>query len=116
MKANKIAVGLMGLLLIGLMVPVVFANGNGNGEPGYTPGFWKHNIGVALGENPGGYSAFNDGTKLTATMLQGFADSIPVTLADAYAALSAKGPGMNTVRDGMANAFNTAAGYDPFVD
>jgi hypothetical protein len=116
MRTNKIALALTGVILMVLMVPPVFANGNGNGEPGYTPGFWKHNIGVSLGYNPGRYSAFSDGTKLTEVMLEGYADAIPVTLEEAYEALSAKGPGMDTVRADMANAFNTEAGYGPFVD
>lgn len=85
-------------------------------ETGYTPGFWKHNIGVALGYNNGAYSAFRDGTKLTAAMLQTYAATVGVTLQEAYAALTAKGPHMDTVRANMANAFNAAAGYGPFID
>lgn len=85
-------------------------------ETGYTLGFWKHNIGVALGYNPGAYSAFRDGTKLTAGMLEMYAATVGVTLPEAYAALRARGPHMNTVRADMANAFNAAAGYGPFVD
>ncbi len=87
-----------------------------NLEPGYTPGFWKHNIGVYLGENPGKYSAFRDGTKLTAAMLEGYAAIVGVSLEEAYEDLSARGPGMNMVRADMANAFNAAAGYGPFQD
>jgi hypothetical protein len=85
-------------------------------ETGYTPGFWKHNIGVALGYNPGAYSAFRDGTKLTAEMLEMYAATVGVTLQEAYEALTAKGPHMDTVRADMANAFNAAAGYGPFID
>ncbi len=85
-------------------------------EPGYTPGFWKHNIGVALGFNPGKFSAFSDGTKLTAGMLQGYAATVGVTLQEAYDALTARGPGRDVVRTEMANDFNAAAGYGPFED
>jgi hypothetical protein len=85
-------------------------------ETGYTPGFWKHNIGVALGYNPGTYSAFRDGTKLTEALLEMYAATVVVTLQEAYAALTAKGPHMDTVRADMANAFNAAAGHGPFVD
>ncbi len=86
-------------------------------EPGYTPGFWKHNIGVALGYNPGAYSAFRNGAKLTYTMLQGYAATVGVTLEEAYAALTARRiPGANVIRADMANAFNSAAGYGPFED
>jgi len=84
-------------------------------EAGYTPGFWKHNIGVALGYNPGAYSAFNDGTKLTKAMLEGYAATVGVTLQEAYDALNTKGQPASTRID-MANAFNAAAGYGPFVD
>jgi len=86
--------------------------------PGYTPGFWKHNIGVALGENRGKYSAFEDtGIKVTEAMLIGFAADVGVTLPEAYAALTAKGgPPNNEIRADMANAFNEAAGYGPFED
>ena len=86
--------------------------------PGYTPGFWKHNIGVALGYNRGDYSAFRDGTKLTLALLQGYAATVGVTLEEAYAAVSAKGntEGEAQIRADMANAFNEAAGYGPFID
>jgi len=87
-------------------------------EAGYTPGFWKHNIGVALGYNPGNYSAFSDGTKLTSALLQGYAATVGKTLEEAYAAVSAKGntEGQAQIRANMANLFNEAAGYGPFVD
>lgn len=108
---KKTLIGIVAVAFAALMIANAFAC-----EPGYTPGFWKHNIGVALGYNPGDYSAFSDGTKLTAAMLAGYATTVGVTLEEAYEALSAKGPGMDTVRADMANAFNTAAGYGPFVE
>jgi len=87
-------------------------------ETGYTPGFWKHNIGVYLGYNRGAYSAFRDGTKLTAALLEMYAATVGVTLEDAYAAVSARGnrEGQAQIRADMANAFNAAAGYGPFID
>jgi len=101
--------------MVALMISTIAVSAV-NACTGYTPGFWKHNIGVYLGLNPGAYSAFEDGTKLTGTMLEGWADTVGVTLQEAYDALTAKGPGMDTVRADMANAFNTAAGFDNFVD
>ena len=85
---------------------------------GYTPGFWKHNIGVALGYNRGSYSAFRDGTKLTAALLEMYAATAGVTLQEAYTALTARGnrAGQAQIRADMANAFNAAAGYGPFID
>lgn len=89
------------------------------GPPGFTPGFWKHNIGVYLGLNNGNYSAFRggslDGIKLTAAMLEGYAATIGVTLQHAYDVLSMGGGGaIAQARIDMANAFNAAAGYGPF--
>jgi hypothetical protein len=51
-------------------------------------------------------------------MLQGYAATVGVTLEEAYAAVSAKGntEGQAQIRADMANAFNAAAGYGPFVD
>jgi len=85
---------------------------------GYTPGFWKHNIGVYLGYNNGKYSAFRDGTKLTAALLEMYAATAGVTLQEAYTALTARGnrAGQAQIRADMANAFNAAAGYGPFID
>ncbi len=89
--------------------------------PGFTPGFWKHNLGVALGYNPGKYSAFTggplDGVKVTESKLLELAGIVGVTLEQAYAAVNAKGgPPNNQIRADMANAFNAAAGYGDFMD
>ena len=89
--------------------------------PGFTPGFWKHNIGVALGINPGSYSAFEggplDGVKVTEEKLLELAGIVGVSLEEAYAAVSAEGgPPNNMIRADMANAFNDAAGYGDYVD
>jgi hypothetical protein len=94
-------------------------------EPGYTPGFWKHNIGICIGEKNGKHSCFADGTRLDCTMLNGYLAYINANypapydeydLADAYADLNAKGPGSESIRMDMANAFNDAAGYGPYED
>jgi len=89
--------------------------------PGFTPGFWKHNIGVYLGLRHGSYSAFEggplDGVKVTGPMLEELAGIVGVSLEDAYDAVNAKGgPPNNMIRADMANAFNAAAGYGPFED
>jgi len=62
--------------------------------------------------------AFRDGTKLTATLLETYAATVGVTLEEAYAAVSARGnrEGQAQIRADMANAFNAAAGYGPFID
>ncbi len=88
---------------------------------GLSPGFWKHNIRVAL-KYPGSYSVPHEGEPRinyekivylaeTATGEKG-TDALEVALE----ALTAKGPGSDVVRLDMANAFNAAAGYTPYND
>jgi len=98
------------MIVIEIMVPPL--------ESGYTPGFWKHNIGVCLGYRPGHFSAFNDGTKLSCTLLESYTSAAGYTLEEAWIALNAKGNknGEAAIRANCANAFNAAAGYGPFED
>ncbi len=89
--------------------------------PGFTPGFWKHNIGIAIGEANGAYSAFQggplDGQKCSATLLNNLAAIVGVSLEEAYEVMSTGGGGaIAQARIDMANAFNAAAGYGPFQD
>lgn len=63
----------------------------------------------ALLHSRGHARAFRDGTKLTATMLEDYAATIPVSLNDAYGALAERGPGANMIRAEMANLFNKRA-------
>jgi hypothetical protein len=99
------------MMVIELLVPPT-------GESGYTPGFWKHNIGVCLGYRPGHFSAFNDGTKLSCALLESYTAAAGYTLEEAWIALNAKGNknGEAAIRADCANAFNAAAGYGPFED
>ncbi|MDG6223001.1 MAG: DUF3344 domain-containing protein [Candidatus Bathyarchaeota archaeon] len=84
---------------------------------GLSPGFWKHNIAVYLGENPGRYSVPHEGEpRITDEILEAYFDMIPVTAEDAYAALTAKGKGSGQIRLDMGNLFNAAAGYAPYSD
>jgi hypothetical protein len=83
---------------------------------GLSPGFWKHNIRVALGK-PGRYSVPHDGEqRITYEIISGYAAAIPVELEAALEALTAKGPGSEATRLDMANAFNAVAGYEPYSD
>src|SRR3989339_23225 len=89
---------------------------------GFTPGFWKHNIAVALGE-PGEYSCFDDsGNHLIYSDVLGYVEETgqwgtgEAALEAALAALSAQGPGSVTTRTWAANWLNWAAGFGPFVD
>ncbi len=91
--------------------------------PGFTPGFWKHNIQVRLGLTNGAYSAFEggplDGVKLTNTMMDNFlaaikAQSGMTTLTFAQALEFLMLQGWNPNRTNMANWFNKVAGYGPY--
>ncbi len=90
--------------------------------PGFTPGFWKHNIEVRLGLTNGAYSAFEggplDGVKLTDVMMDDLLADINAALGTSYtfaellAFLELKGWDPN--RTNTANWFNKVAGYGPF--
>jgi len=97
--------------------------------PGFTPGFWKHNIEVYLGLTNGAYSAFEggplDGVKLNATMMETYLWDIRWALGDTIEpywftfelALSyLKGKGWSADRTNVANWFNHFAGYGWYVD
>jgi hypothetical protein len=92
--------------------------------PGFTPGFWKHNIEVRLGLTNGAYSAFAggplDGVKLTNQMMDELLATVntmpgftTLTFTEALANLNLKG--WNPLRTDTANAFNAAAGYGPYI-
>jgi len=90
--------------------------------PGFTPGFWKHNIRVALGY-PGNYSSFDDGGEhLTYSEVLGYVEATGLwgtgtpALEGALADLTAKGPGSDVIRRDAANALNHVAGYGDYVD
>src|SRR5512135_442786 len=52
---KKLIVSIAAVALLSLMAVSVYAS-VGTCPPGLTPGFWKHNVGVLLGYNPGSYS------------------------------------------------------------
>lgn len=85
-------------------------------KPGLSPGFWKHNIAVALGINPGSYSSpYSGAPKLTFEDLTNYlADTTFSSLQEAYDALNAKGKGSDITRLYACNQFNSAAGFLPY--
>jgi hypothetical protein len=92
------------------------------GPPGFTPGFWKHNIRVAL-NYPGHYSSFDDsGDHLTYGEVLGYVEATGLwgtgttALEAALADLTAKGPGSEMIRRDAANALNHEAGYGDYED
>lgn len=88
---------------------------------GLSPGFWKHNIRVAL-EYPGEYSVPHEGEprmdydKILYLAQIATGETEKAALEAALEALTARGPGGDVIRLGMANAFNEAAGYTPYYD
>ena len=107
------------LILASSMASTAAACENGTG---FTPGFWKHNIRVALGY-PGHYSSFDDsGDHLTFIEVLGYVEATGLwgtgtsALEAALAELTAKGPGSEMIRRDAANALNHVAGYGDYVD
>ena len=132
MKIKKLFIGITTVALLAMMISNVYAQ-ECECPPGFTPGFWKHNIGVYLygetdGEigSPGHYNSFGyhggvrDGMRLDDGMMEEFLGYVQnmspgLTMEDAYNALTAHGyKGANLVRDAMANMWNSAAGYGDF--
>jgi len=90
--------------------------------PGFTPGFWKHNIEVRLGLTKGAYNAFEggplDGVKLTDAMMDGYLAAINTALGASFTFGTLLGylqlKGWDPLRTNTANWFNYEAGYGPF--
>jgi hypothetical protein len=100
------------LIATGFMIPVE------RELDGLSPGFWKHNVRVAL-EYPGRYSVPHEGeSRMNKETLLAYLAKIAgtPTLQEAYEALKPQGPGSESIRLAMANAFNAAAGYLPYSD
>jgi hypothetical protein len=117
---KKLTLSLLTISVVILMITSVYANGGG--QPGLSPGFWKHNVRVAL-EYPGEYSTPHEGEDpmtydymvFLAKIVTGETDPTDA-LETALTALTATGPGSDETRLGMANAFNAAAGYTEYSD
>jgi hypothetical protein len=88
---------------------------------GLSPGFWKHNVRVAL-EYPGEYSVPHCGEpRIDYPTILGYAEAATGETGEdalwaALDALTAKGPGSAMIRLDMCNEFNAAAGYTPYED
>jgi hypothetical protein len=86
-----------------------------------SPGFWKHNVRIALGY-PGEYSVPHEGESrlsyegIVALAEMATGETGSDALEQALNDLTARGPGSESVRLDMANAFNYAAGYAPFSE
>jgi hypothetical protein len=86
------------------------------GEPGLSPGFWKHNVGVYLGYSPGSYSDPVGSTVVSKGTMGDWLGSLGLDLEALYEDLSTRGGGAAgaATRVGAANVFNALAGLQPY--
>jgi hypothetical protein len=126
---KKILIAIAAVAMMAIIIPAAFATLPtipaptfcGCLCPGFTPGFWKHDLTVLLG-GPGDYNAFEggtlDGVKVTGAMLTTWlgainsATGLSLTPEQALAILQL--PGWSTDRTNLANWFNYEAGYGPY--
>ena len=136
---KKILVSITAIALLALMSSSVVAAGVHLPAPdftvwgpntethkvGLTPGFWKHNLSVYLGESKGAYSDTQINTGIFGSRInEGWMDWILSEIAvrsgvslspeQLLADLSAKGPGSEAIRTNTANWFNYVNGFLPF--
>ncbi len=112
---KKILLGVAVAALLALLVGNVYAQCC---PCGFTPGFWKHNIGVYLDYANGAFSAF-EGGPLDGEKCNIFLDTIAgsVDLEALYVTMSTGGGGaIAQARADAANYLNELAGYGPFAD
>ena len=115
MRLSKIALVSTAIALLVLMVPLVFANGNGERPPGYSPGYWKHQLKAHYDERGRMQESWNDMLFYEAFIQVNHEPSF--TLLGAY--LDFTDTSMNNSEDAwltIANWFNDAAGRAPYVD
>jgi len=115
MKANKIVLGLTVLALVVLMVPSVLANGNGERPPGYSPGYWKHQLKAHYNDRGHMQESWDDMLAYEAFIQTNY--DAGFTLYGAY--LDFTDTSMNNSEDAwltIANWFNDAAGLAPYTD
>jgi len=131
---KKIVTGIVAVAFVALMITSAYAQLPTTIPtpcyvcyPGFTPGFWKHDIEVYLGLDKGGKGSYNAfaydnrwgtilaGTKLSDSMMKDFLDLI-----NGYTGLNLdfqtalgilKLPGWDARRTNLCNWFNIVAGY-----
>ncbi len=102
---------MLGLALIMAMlmtaIPAAFANGNGGREPGYSPGYWKHQCKAwVTGRGRPHY---------TYAQLTEWANDFGYTVEIAYDEFTT-GNNADGAWTDLANLFNDAAGLDPYEE
>ncbi len=88
-------------------IPVAFANGNGGREPGYSPGYWKHQCKA--------YVLERGRLHYTRAELEDFAAEFGYEVMDAYLEFTTGNNSGGAWTD-LANLFNDAAGLDPYEE
>jgi hypothetical protein len=117
---KKILLALAAVALLAVLMPTALACGcvrippGCHCVPGRTPGYWKHNIGVYCGEAHGAYSWYFGNVKLNDATVGYILTQAGVTCEEALAALSARGPGSEVIRNRMNFRLNIAANLNPF--
>ena len=86
-------------------IPFAFANGNGELPPGYSPGYWKHQCKAWILLRG----------HLHETNIAGLAASIGYTVEEAYDIFTT-GNNADGHKTDLANLFNAAAGYGPYIE
>jgi hypothetical protein len=123
MRLKKIALGSTVIMLLALLVPMVFANGEL--PPGYSPGYWKHQLKVMFNgrgrmQEAGNMFDYEDyiADNIDTSAIEGLSgDPNEFELEDAFLAFT--DTSMNNSEDAwltIANWFNEAAGLEPYVD
>jgi hypothetical protein len=122
MKIGKLALSSTLIAVVVLMIPLAFANGNGNGEPGYSPGYWKHQLKVMFNGRGHMQESLTD-MEMYADYIDGMIDtgdiesldgSLGFTNEDAFLAFT--DTSYNHMWTTIANWYNEAAGLEPYVD
>jgi hypothetical protein len=85
---------------------------------GLSPGFWKHNVGVYLGERRGSYSNPEGSSVVSKGTMEAWLAGLGLDLPELYNDLNTKGGGATgaATRVGASNIFNALAGLQPYSD
>ncbi len=137
---KKILVGVALATMLALTMSVAIAQAGSGCPPGFTPGFWKHNVGIYLTEQGvltgkdavhgqystfayGGYLGYWDGVKCDAAALNQLKNDLGLTQPEFNALLlglyndmtTGGGGAIAQARADAANWLNLQFGYSDFV-
>ena len=113
---KKILIGLAAVAMLA-MIPAAFAiiPPPCVCTPGRTPGYWKHDLNVLLGNKGGSYNWYWDDYKMDGPTLTAICTDAGYTPEEALAALTPAGPHTEDIRDACCRALNLAAGLNPDI-